>query len=115
MTRLTVRYDPRCGLCCALRDWIGRQPQLVPVDCRPSTEPGADLRVVADTGEVWEGDSAWLMVLWALSNYRHLANGLASRPLIATGPASVRRGFRVSRVDLVRAGIAAEVESNHAV
>jgi hypothetical protein len=35
MTRLTVFYDARCGLCCAARDWLGRQPQLVPLDCRP--------------------------------------------------------------------------------
>jgi len=78
MTRLTVFYDARCGLCCALRDWIGRQPALVPVDCRPAASPTDDLLVVADSGEAWSGDSAWLMVFWALAEYRHLACRLAS-------------------------------------
>jgi predicted DCC family thiol-disulfide oxidoreductase YuxK len=77
MTRLTVLYDTRCGLCCALHDWIGRQPMLIPLDCRPTPEPTDDLLVVADTGEAWAGDSAWLMVLWALREYRHLSYRLA--------------------------------------
>jgi predicted DCC family thiol-disulfide oxidoreductase YuxK len=82
MTRLTVFYDARCGLCAALGDWIGRQPMLVPIDCRPAPDPSDDLLVVADTGEAWAGDSAWLMVLWALSDYRHLAYRLAGPGLL---------------------------------
>jgi len=78
MTRLTVFYDARCGLCCALHDWIGRQPVLVPIDCRPAPDATNELLIVADTGEAWAGDSAWLMVLWALAAYRHLAYRLAS-------------------------------------
>lgn len=81
MTRLTVHYDARCGLCCAMRDWIGRQRQLVPVECRPSPWPAEELVVLADSGEVWRGDSAWLMVLWALAEYRTWAYRLAT-PLL---------------------------------
>ena len=66
MTRLTVYYDARCGLCCAVRDWLSRQPALVPLDCEPKSDGQNDLVVRADTGEVWAGDSAWLMILWAL-------------------------------------------------
>jgi hypothetical protein len=84
MTRLTLFYDARCGLCCALREWIGRQPALIPVDCRPSSGASDDLVVVADTGERWSGDSAWLMVLWALADYRHWAYRLASPALLPT-------------------------------
>jgi len=84
VTQLTVHYDARCGLCCAARDWIGRQRQLVPIVCVPKPDGRNDLVVTADTGEVWEGDSAWLMVLWALDEYRHWANRLASPALLPT-------------------------------
>jgi predicted DCC family thiol-disulfide oxidoreductase YuxK len=81
VTRLTVYYDPRCGLCSSVRDWLGRQRQVMPIVCRPKPEAGEDLVVQADSGELWTGDSAWLIVLWALADYRHLANRLAS-PLL---------------------------------
>jgi len=84
MTRLTVFYDARCGLCCAVSDWLGRQPQLVPLDCRPKPDGVDDLVVVADTGETWAGDSAWLMVLWALAKYRSWAYRLSSPALLPT-------------------------------
>ena len=84
MTRLTVFYDARCGLCCAVRDWLGRQAQLVPLDWRPKPDGVDDLVVVADTGETWAGDSAWLMVLWALERYRSLAYRLAGPALLPT-------------------------------
>ena len=45
MTRLTLLYDARCGLCCAMRDWIGRQRQLIPVDCQPKPDAQEDLIV----------------------------------------------------------------------
>jgi hypothetical protein len=82
MTTLTVYYDARCGLCCAVRDWIARQPQLVPVRCEPAQGPTDELVVSADSGEVWSGDSAWLMVLWALAEYRSWSYRLASPSLL---------------------------------
>jgi hypothetical protein len=84
VTRLAVLYDARCGLCCAVRRWIDRQPQLVPIECYPKPDAGDDLVIVADTGERWEGDAAWIMALWALANYRHLAYRLASPMWIGT-------------------------------
>ena len=91
MTRLTLDYDARCGLCCALRDWIGRQRQLLPVVCRPKPDADDELVVTADTGEVWRGDDAWVMVLWALSEYRHWAYRLASPLLLPTARAVFAR------------------------
>ena len=82
MSRLTVSYDPRCGLCCAVRDWIASQRQIVPVVCRPKPDATEELMVVADTGETWSGDAAWLMVLWALDEYRSWALRLASPALL---------------------------------
>ena len=88
MNALVVYYDSRCGLCLAVRDWIGRQRQLIPVECRPKSPDMDELVVVADTGEVWSGDTAWLMVLWALvgSPGSRDAVGAWSRP-----PSSARK------------------------
>jgi len=107
MTRLTVFYDARCGLCCAVRDWIGRKRQLLPLDFRPADAGGSDeLTVRADSGEIWTGDSAWLMVLWALADYRTWSYRLASPLLLPTargmfatlsafrGPISCRLGLK---------------------
>jgi hypothetical protein len=67
-----------------MRDWIGRQRQLIPVDCQPKPDAQEDLVVQADSGEVWSGDSAWLMVLWALADYRRWSYRLASPGLLPT-------------------------------
>jgi hypothetical protein len=37
--------------------------------------------------EVWAGDEAWLVILWALSNYRHWSYRLASPGLRPTARA----------------------------
>jgi hypothetical protein len=84
VTRLVVFYDARCGLCCAVRDWIARQRQLIPVECRPKREDMDELMVVADSGEFWTGDAAWLMVLWALADYRLWSYRLSSPSLLPT-------------------------------
>lgn len=81
MTKLIVFYDARCGLCCAVRDWIAGQDTFLPVECRPKADDMAELVVVADSGEMWSGDTAWLMVLWALVDYRDWSYRLAS-PLL---------------------------------
>ena len=90
MKTLYVVYDDRCGLCTQLKEWLGRQPAYVRLqlvasseaarDLFPSLPPG-ELAVVSDTGETWLGDSAWIMVLWALRDYRSWAAKLAS-PLL---------------------------------
>jgi predicted DCC family thiol-disulfide oxidoreductase YuxK len=87
MKTLTLHYDARCGLCTALCGWIARQPQLVPLACVPKDDAAEDLEVVADTGEVWSGDDAWLIVLWALTEYRHWSYRLASPALKPTARA----------------------------
>jgi predicted DCC family thiol-disulfide oxidoreductase YuxK len=82
VTRLTVFYDARCGLCCAVRDWIARQDTFLPLACRPKPDDMDELVVVADSGEMWGGDTAWLMVLWALVDYRGWSYRLASPALL---------------------------------
>jgi predicted DCC family thiol-disulfide oxidoreductase YuxK len=82
VTKLTVLYDARCGLCCAVRDWLSRQHQLVPLEFRPKPDAVDEMVVEADSGEIWEGDSAWIVILWALANYRAAAYRLASPALL---------------------------------
>jgi predicted DCC family thiol-disulfide oxidoreductase YuxK len=87
---ITVLYDAACGLCTFAKDWIGKQPSLVGITfvaagsteaqrAFPQISPG-ELAVVTDTGEVWLGNRAWIVCLWALRDYRDFAFRL-------TGPA----------------------------
>ena len=82
MNGLVVYYDARCGLCCAVRSWIARQRQIVPIECRPKRPEMEDLVVVADSGQMWSGDAAWVVVLWALAEYREWSYRLASPMLL---------------------------------
>ena len=88
--RLTVLYDADCSLCTFLRDWLVRQPQLVPLELVPASSeearqrfPGLDHRatldevtVIGDSGQVYRGASAWIVTLWALREQRPLAHRL---------------------------------------
>ncbi|MFI1045685.1 thiol-disulfide oxidoreductase DCC family protein [Streptomyces griseoruber] len=90
--RLTVLYDADCALCAFVRDWLVRQPQLVPVEpvAAGSAEaaarfPGLDHRatleeitVVGDGGQVYRGAAAWIVTLWALREHRPLAHRLST-------------------------------------
>lgn len=82
MKNLKVYFDGRCGLCVAMVRWLGRQRQLVPLHCVPKHAGVDDLVVVADSGEYWRGDSVWLMVLWALDDYRQWSYRLGSPTLL---------------------------------
>ncbi|HEU4423893.1 MAG TPA: DCC1-like thiol-disulfide oxidoreductase family protein [Pilimelia sp.] len=93
---LVVLYDADCPLCRAARRWLASRPQVVPLHFLPAASPEArrllpgldhaatlrDITVVADTGEVYVGDAAWLACLWALSGYRELADRLAQPHLL---------------------------------
>jgi predicted DCC family thiol-disulfide oxidoreductase YuxK len=78
---LYVYYDARCGICCRAKDWLTRQPAYVPLRLVPAEVGAEELTVVSDAGEVYRGDKAWLMVLWALCEYRSVARRLASPTL----------------------------------
>ncbi|MFC7307345.1 thiol-disulfide oxidoreductase DCC family protein [Streptomyces monticola] len=90
--RLTVLYDPDCPLCAHIRQWLGRQRQLVPLDLVPADRdearrrfPGLDhaatldeITVVGDGGQIYRGPAAWVVVLWALAEHRPLAHRLST-------------------------------------
>lgn len=92
METLFVLYDARCGLCTQLKTWLARQPAYVRLQLMPSGSdearrrfpglPTGELAAISDTGETWNGDSAWIVVLWALRDYRAWAAKLASPALL---------------------------------
>jgi predicted DCC family thiol-disulfide oxidoreductase YuxK len=95
MRRLYVLYDSRCELCCRLAQWLCEQEAWLEVEVLPASAPrvrqmfpvletitsGDDLVVVSDEGEVYLGDRAWIMCLFALVKYRKLSRRLA-HPLL---------------------------------
>jgi predicted DCC family thiol-disulfide oxidoreductase YuxK len=89
---LTIVYDADCGFCAVVKDWMAAQPALLRVafvaagseQTRrrfPQLPPG-ELAVVGDTGEVWLGNHAWIVCLWALRDYRDWAVRLSGRLLL---------------------------------
>jgi predicted DCC family thiol-disulfide oxidoreductase YuxK len=92
MQALTVLYDGRCGLCRDIKRWLEREPAYVPLVLLPAGSaealarfPGVaagELAVISDTGQVWLGDRAFLLCLWALKEYRSWAMRLATPALL---------------------------------
>jgi predicted DCC family thiol-disulfide oxidoreductase YuxK len=95
MQKLYVFYDPKCELCCRLRNWIlvqrswiglavieagsDKAKRLFPELERIATLE--DLAVISDEGAVYLNDRAWIMVLFAMVEYRDWAARL-SHPLL---------------------------------
>ncbi len=91
ISRLTVLYDADCGLCQWARWWLGSSVLLVPLDFVPLGSADArrrfpfldhertreEVTVVADTGEMWTAEAAWVVCLWATADHRGLAEVLA--------------------------------------
>ncbi|MFF4348125.1 thiol-disulfide oxidoreductase DCC family protein [Streptomyces sp. NPDC001530] len=89
---LTVLYDAQCSLCAFLRDWLGKQRQLVPLRFVPAGSDEArqrlleldhratlgEITVVGDGGQVYQGAAAWVVTLWALREHRPLAHRLST-------------------------------------
>src|SRR5262245_47572333 len=95
MEKLYVLYDPRCELCRRLKDWLLVQRTWLELcmvqagsekakEMFPELEHIAstnDLAVVSDEGHVYLNNNAWIMVLYALEEYRDWACLLA-QPLL---------------------------------
>ena len=93
MRALCVLYDETCGFCVRCALWLREQRTLVGLECLPAGGEEAarrfpelrragtpqELVVVDDVGGVYRDTHAWLMVLWALEDYRTWAQRL-SRP-----------------------------------
>ena len=116
MASLTVLYDPACGLCQRVHEWLADQPKQVQLNLVPIRSEEAkhrfphldheltekDLTVIAEDGGVYFGPKAWLMVLWALSRYREWSYRLAAPELLPTTRRVVslisRHRYQISRV-----------------
>jgi len=95
MEKLYVLYDPKCELCCRLKNWIlvqrswiglaaleqgsEKARRLFPELERIATRD--DLAVISDEGAVYLNEHAWIMVLYAMVEYRDWAERLA-HPLL---------------------------------
>jgi len=95
MEKLYVLYDPRCELCCRLKNWIlvqrswlgvavveqgsEKAKRLFPDLDRIATKE--DLAVISDEGAVYLNDRAWIMVMYAMIEYRDWAARL-THPLL---------------------------------
>jgi len=95
MTKLYVLYDPKCELCCRLKDWILVQRSWIGIALLPAGSEKAhqlfpeleeiagkeDLAVITDEGAVYLNDRAWIMVMYAMVEYREWASRL-THPLL---------------------------------
>jgi predicted DCC family thiol-disulfide oxidoreductase YuxK len=95
MQKLYVLYDPNCELCRRLKSWIVEQRSWIALEIIPAGSETArkmfpelekiagrnDLSVISDEGSVYLNDRAWIMVLYALDDYRDWAARL-THPLL---------------------------------
>ena len=95
MEKLYVLYDPKCELCERLKDWLLVQRSWLGLSMVPAGSDKAkalfpdlekiascnDLVVISDAGDVYLNNSAWVMALYALEDYRDWACRLA-HPLL---------------------------------
>jgi predicted DCC family thiol-disulfide oxidoreductase YuxK len=93
---LTVLFDQGCPICRTAHRWLESRAQLVPLVFVPAGSADAlarfpgldhqatlrDLTVIADNGLVYVGDGAWVACLWALADYRGMAERLTSPRLL---------------------------------
>jgi len=95
MEKLYVLYDPKCELCCRLKNWILVQRSWLGLALVEQGSEKAkrlfpdldkvagkdDLAVISDEGAVYLNNSAWIMVLYAMVEYRDWASRL-THPLL---------------------------------
>ncbi len=96
MKILYVLHDAECALCQRCRRWLQSQPAFVELRfialqspeaaCRfpgiGALDPGDQLLVVSDEGDVYQGPHAWIMCLYALREYREWSQRLAHPALL---------------------------------
>lgn len=89
-------YDANCALCRRARAWLESQEQLLPLEFVPAGSAEAhdryphidhqatlrELTVIADTGEVWRAERAWVLCLWACAEHRLKAERLSSPAML---------------------------------
>jgi hypothetical protein len=98
ISSFTVLYDAGCPICRAGHRWLRGRAQLVPLEFVPAGSAAArerfpgldhdatlrDITVIGDDGSVYVGDGAWVACLWALADYRGMAERISSPALLPT-------------------------------
>lgn len=131
MKTLYVLYDAKCDFCRHCRGWLGQQPAYVKLAFIPLQSPEVTTRfpgierfhpderlvVISDAGEIWQGDGAWIMCLWALREFREWSQRLANpvlRPFarqvcerVSENRHAISRWFADEPIEQVRARLAA--------
>ena len=103
MNKLYILYDASCGLCSHIVQWMSAQPATIACQFVAAGSDAAhrlfptlrtsasELVAVSDTGDVYRGDAAFIVCLYALDDFRRLSFRLARpalRPL-------AKRAFRM--------------------
>jgi predicted DCC family thiol-disulfide oxidoreductase YuxK len=88
-----VLFDPHCRLCAFVAGWLTGQRKLIPIRLVPVGSPQArrlfpaldhdgatrrEITVVGDAGQVYIGEAAWVVCLWALAEHRALAHAMST-------------------------------------
>ena len=109
MTKLFVLYDAQCSFCLRCRQWVAAQPTFLTLVFIPFQSPeliaqfegiecfrtNGQLLVIGDDGAVYQGSNAFIMLLYALIDYREWAVRLATPALIP---------FAAQALDLLSSG-----------
>ncbi|NJK90412.1 MAG: DUF393 domain-containing protein [Blastochloris sp.] len=88
---MTLLYDASCGICRESRTWLETQNTWIQLEFLALQSPDLSIRfpgiekyrpmeqllVVGEGGELYQGADAWIMVLYALVEYRELSLKLA--------------------------------------
>ncbi|MEE8602073.1 DCC1-like thiol-disulfide oxidoreductase family protein [Euzebya tangerina] len=100
-THMTIVFDAGCSFCRRCAGWLADQEAAIPTLLTASADPeiaaryghlpefGDELMVVADTGQIWAGPDAFIVVMWCLARYRSTAMRLTG----PVGQAAARRFF----------------------
>lgn len=95
MKHLTILYDAECGLCHTAKKWLEGQESYFPLELLPLQSPAVDRRwpglrewepekkivAIDEEGGLYQGDTAWITILYALRGFRELALVLANPSL----------------------------------
>jgi predicted DCC family thiol-disulfide oxidoreductase YuxK len=113
MKKLFVLYDASCGLCIRAAAWLERQPSYFPIiplargyDNARSLFPNLtvnddELIAISNTGDVYRGDCAYLICLYALKRYRVWSFRLAA-PCVRHIARTAIRALSEHRKDISR-------------
>lgn len=101
---IEVFYDGRCGMCCTFHEWVNAQRRAFGVDFIPyqagraevvfpgigTLDPGREMVVRVDGGEIFRGAEAWVWCLYSCANYQNAARRLARPGMLAVAVRACR-------------------------